>query len=339
MQARLREKGADIRLNNRALEFSYDESGKVNGVYAIDAFGDLVQYQAQVVVLATGGFANDDRRLTKWGFNLETLERIGTPGHFGDGVNMALAAGAAEFSGVCYLKYNRISHQVEVFGPQWSAFAFGGPMLWVNEDCDRFVDESCALVVENVITQSAPIHNQNGHCFSVFDQAIYDKQIAQYNPEAISDWGVDITEQMEKIIAEGDDVWRADTLAAVAEKAGLDAAALQAAVDDYNAKCAAGVDDLYGKKAEYLMPIAQGPFYICEIHECMEGPLGGVRTDRKFRPVLEKGGVMENVFVIGLDGIMLYRDVYPMDVPGSASAECLNGGRSAANQAHDLLRA
>ncbi|RDB57134.1 hypothetical protein C1879_07840 [Paraeggerthella hongkongensis] len=339
MQARLREKGADIRLNNRALEFSYDESGKVNGVYAIDAFGDLVQYQAQVVVLATGGFANDDRRLTKWGFNLETLERIGTPGHFGDGVNMALAAGAAEFSGVCYLKYNRISHQVEVFGPQWSAFAFGGPMLWVNEDCDRFVDESCALVVENVITQSAPIHNQNGHCFSVFDQAIYDKQIAQYNPEAISDWGVDITEQMEKIIAEGDDVWRADTLAAVAEKAGLDAAALQAAVDDYNAKCAAGVDDLYGKKAEYLTPIAQGPFYICEIHECMEGPLGGVRTDRKFRPVLEKGGVMENVFVIGLDGIMLYRDVYPMDVPGSASAECLNGGRSAANQAHDLLRA
>lgn len=201
------------------------------------------------------------------------------------------------------------------------------------------MDESCALVVENVITQSAPIHNQNGHCFSVFDQAIYDKQIAQYNPEAISDWGVDITEQMEKIIAEGDDVWRADTLAAVAEKAGLDAAALQAAVDDYNAKCAAGVDDLYGKKAEYLMPIAQGPFYICEIHECMEGPLGGVRTDRKFRPVLEKGGVMENVFVIGLDGIMLYRDVYPMDVPGSASAECLNGGRSAANQAHDLLRA
>ena len=101
MQARLREKGADIRLNNRALEFSYDDAGAVNGVYAIDAFGDLVQYQAQVVVLATGGFANDDRRLTKWGFNLRRLNFcIGTPGHFGDGVNMALAAGAAEFSGL-----------------------------------------------------------------------------------------------------------------------------------------------------------------------------------------------------------------------------------------------
>ena len=80
LQQQLRDAGADIRLNNRALEFSYDESGKVNGVYAIDAFGDLVQYEAKFVVLATGGFANDDKRLQKHGFNLETLERIGTPG-------------------------------------------------------------------------------------------------------------------------------------------------------------------------------------------------------------------------------------------------------------------
>ena len=57
LQQQLRDAGADIRLNNRALEFSYDESGKVNGVYAIDAFGDLVQYEAKFVVLATGGFA------------------------------------------------------------------------------------------------------------------------------------------------------------------------------------------------------------------------------------------------------------------------------------------
>ena len=109
--------------------------------------------------------------------------------------------------------------------------------------------------------------------------------------------------------------------------------------DDYNAKCAAGVDDIFGKEAAYLLPIETPPFYIGRIHECMEGPLGGVKTDRHFRPVLEQGGVMENVFVIGLDGIMLYRDVYPMDVPGSASAECLNGGRAAANQAHELLKA
>ena len=57
MQQKLRDAAADIRLNNRALEFSYDENGAINGVYAIDAFGDLVQYQAKAVIVATGGSA------------------------------------------------------------------------------------------------------------------------------------------------------------------------------------------------------------------------------------------------------------------------------------------
>ena len=288
--------------------------------------------------MATGGFADDDRRMTKWGFDLTTLERIGTPGHFGDGINMTIAAGAEEFNGVCYLKYNRISHQVEKFGAYWGAFAFGGPMLWVNQDCERFVDEGYVFRVGNAITQSAAVHGQNGVAYSIFDQAIYEKQLAD-NADAAAEWKVDLAEQMEAIIAAGDDVWRADTLAEAAEAAGLDAAALQAAVDEYNAKCAAGKDDLYGKDAQYLIAIQQGPFYIAKIHEAIEGPLGGVKTNRKFQPVLTDGGVLDNVWVIGLDGIMLYRDVYPIDVPGSASTECINGGRSAANQAHELVQA
>ncbi|MFR5828671.1 MAG: hypothetical protein ACLUE1_06260, partial [Adlercreutzia equolifaciens] len=96
--------------------------------------------------------------------------------------------------------------------------------------------------------------------YSIFDQAIYEKQLAD-NADAAAEWKVDLAEQMEAIIAAGDDVWRADTLAEAAEAAGLDAAALQAAVDEYNAKCAAGKDDLYGKDAQYLIAIQQGPFY------------------------------------------------------------------------------
>ena len=203
LQQQLRDAGADIRRQSARSSSANDENGKVNGVYAIDAFGDLVQYQAKFVVLATGGFANDDKRLSKHGFNLETLERIGTPGHFGDGVNMVLAAGAAEFTGVCYLKYNRISHQVEVFGPLWTEFCFGGSFLWVNQDCDRFVDESLVFRVENQITQSAPIHEQNGIAYTVFDQTIFEKQIADDKANA-DEWGVDVAAQWEKIIAEGD---------------------------------------------------------------------------------------------------------------------------------------
>ena len=101
--------------------FSYAEDGSVDGVYAQDAFGDIINYKATALILATGGFANDDKRLIRQGFVLEELERIGTPGHYGDAINMAITAGCSEYTGVCYLKYNRISHdfEVETFGPFW----------------------------------------------------------------------------------------------------------------------------------------------------------------------------------------------------------------------------
>ena len=62
------------------------EDGACTGV---QCEGDgVTDVKAKAVIVATGGFADDDRRMTKWGFDLTTLERIGTPGHFGDGINM-----------------------------------------------------------------------------------------------------------------------------------------------------------------------------------------------------------------------------------------------------------
>lgn len=334
-----RQQGVDIRLNNRGLEFSYNEGGKVDGVYAQDAFGDIVNYKARAVILATGGFANDPRRCVRYGFDLDELELVGTPGHYGDGINMAIAGGAAEYTGVCCLKYNRIGHDfsVETFGPFWSAFCFGGAFLWLNENCERFVDEACALEVGNTISQSAPIHLQpHTICYSIFDATVYQQQKDAWKDMA-DEWGDNLDEQMQGLIDAGDDVWVGDTLEEAAEKAGLDVDAFVSAVNEYNAACDAGEDDWFGKPVEYMAKIETAPFYITKIHPTMEGPLGGVKIDRTFRPVLDKGGVMENVFVIGLDSMMLYRDVYPMDVPGSASAECLNGGRVSANEAAKIV--
>lgn len=335
-----RQQGVDIRLNNRGLEFSYDADGKVDGVYAQDAFGDIVNYKARAIILATGGFANDPKRCVRYGFDLDELELVGAPGHYGDGINMAIAAGAAEYTGVCCLKYNRIGHDfnVETFGPLWSAFCFGGPFLWVNENCERFVDEACALEVGNTISQSAPIHLQpHTICYSVFDAAVCQSQKDDWKDMA-DEWNDSLDDQLQGLIDAGDDVWVGDTLEEVAEKAGLDADAFVAAVKEYNEACDAGEDEWFGKPAEYLAKIEKAPFYVTKIHPTMEGPLGGVKIDRTFRPVLDQGGVMENVFCIGLDSMMLYRDVYPMDVPGSASAECLNGGRVSANESHKVVQ-
>ena len=75
-------------------------------------------------------------------------------------------------------------------------------MLWVNQDCERFVDEGYVFRVGNAITQSAAVHGQNGVAYSIFDQAIYEKQLAD-NADAAAEWKVDLAEQMEAIIAAG----------------------------------------------------------------------------------------------------------------------------------------
>lgn len=339
MEAKARELGVDIRLNTRGLEFYYEDD-KINGVYAMDAFGDLVVFRAPAIIIATGGFANDDERLIKHGFDLNYLERIGTPGHWGDGVNMLLAAGASEFSGVCYLKYNRISHNFEVatFGPFYAAYCFGEGGIWINQDCERFVDETCAIQTCNNITLSHPIHNQAAHAYAIFDADILAGLTEQYADMA-AEWDTDLTAQWDMILEEEDDAWRADTLEELAEKAGLDPQQFVACIEEYNECCANGKDTWFGKDAKYLQPIVTPPFTCAVIHETMEGPLGGVVTNRNFQPELATGGYMENVFCAGLDGIMLYRDVYPMDVPGSASAECINMGRVSARQAAAIAAA
>lgn len=338
MEKYLRDREADIRLNTRALEFSYDEQGIVDGVYAQDMFGDIVKYAAKQVIIATGGFANDDRRIKRAGFDMGTLDRIGMPGHYGDGVNMAAAAGAKEFPGVCYLKYNCISRQVDTFGPFWGAYAFGGPFLWLNTKCERFVDESISYYVGNITSQTIPIHTQGGTCYSIWD-AKTNAEVLADNAQAAAefDGGRDLEAELAAIIESGDDIWVADTLEEACAQAGLDYALVQGQVDEYNGYCAAGHDMMFGKDAQYLKSIAEPPFYIALIHERMEGPLGGIVTNRNFQPVMENGSILPNVYVTGLDGIMLYRDVYPMDVPGSASAECIFSGRSAADQAHALV--
>jgi len=55
---------------------------------------------------------------------------------------------------------------------------------------------------------------------------------------------------------------QADTIEELAEKMGLNPAVIKQAVDDWNATCAAGVDNpLYAYKPEWLIPITEAPFY------------------------------------------------------------------------------
>lgn len=78
----------------------------------------------------------------------------------------------------------------------------------------------------------------------------------------ILEMGTDVYEIMEECVRTGNAL-KADTLEELAELAGMDPAVLAGTVERYNAACAAGVDEEFGKDPAFLFPVGEeGPYYL-----------------------------------------------------------------------------
>jgi fumarate reductase flavoprotein subunit len=90
-------------------------------------------------------------------------------------------------------------------------------------------------------------------------------------------------------MADAGKVFRADTVAALAEKAGINVERLLYTVENYNRDCAAGQDTAFGKAKDLLKPLRSAPFYAVRLRPAVIGVTGaGLRTDAEAR-VLDAG--------------------------------------------------
>ena len=122
----------------------------------------------------------------------------------------------------------------------------GGPVLWVNEDAERYTNENCGHFVPQCVGNA--VHTQSTS-YQVLSQEIVDYFMAANDyPELPAD--LDEAAQA----CPGENFYKADTIAELAEKQGLDAAALEATVARYNELCDKGEDDDYDKEAEFFIP-------------------------------------------------------------------------------------
>lgn len=168
--------------------------------------------------------------------------------------------------------------------------------------------------------------------YSVFDRAIAEAALG-----AAGD--AETLDKMDAAVADGTepDPVRAGTVAEAAEKAGLDAEALQASIDRYNELCAAGGDADFGKDAALMVPIQTAPFYVVKMNQYCLMSIGGIRCDANARVLTDKKQPVEGLYAVGTDGCMLYRNIYTINVGGTCNANNVNSGRAAANHAHTLI--
>lgn len=318
MKKKLAEYGVNLRLNTRARELVLDESGNVAGAYATDTYGDTIKINAKAVIVSTGGFGEDAARMGKLGIDLEDIRIIGTPGHYGDGVNMMIKAGGIEHGAPAFGCTNIIG-SAGPWGPIWDKLCWGGPCLWVDINGERFSDEACSTYTHNFELQNVPVRLAGGTCWSIMDKDVY---------EYMLDGDEECAQLWEEMIAKADDAYKADTLEELADKLEItDKAAFVDSVKRYNELVAAGKDEDFGKPANYLVPVDTPPFYGIHRHVRMSAICSGVDVNAKHECLTPEGEVIENLYAIGNCSGHFYGGIdYPLTVFGLSLGRCYTEG-------------
>ncbi len=327
MTARLDDYGVQVEYNTAAKQLIQDSSGQVTGVYAQNDSNEWIQVNAKAVILATGGFGANPELASKLGYQEQKIMSVASPYIDGSGHNMAIAAGAHDMAELAADNAGSIVHS---FGFSYDnlSFCMEPTVVWINEKCERFYKEDNCVV--NLSLANPPKWNQKD-AYILFDQAIFDAATADSD---FRDSGDSLPAVLENSLSEGaSDVWRADTLRELAEAAGLDPDQLESFVEDYNRMCANGYDELWEKDPQYMVPIETGPFYLCNPGIAMFCTVGGVCTNRNAQACTKNYDPIDGLYVVGVEGCMLYRNVYTIGTPGSCSGNSINTARVAVKHA------
>lgn len=210
--------------------------------------------------------------------------------------------------------------------------------IFVNLDGQRFMNEKYVLTHDK---GQLPFLDFSGAVFAAKKEwlnvpAFYvcDDTCIKSGPlgkaEADKDWTWAVTqgiyEWSDDNSAEIEAGWliKADTLEELAAKMTaktywggedrtVDAAALKATVERYNADCAAGVDP-YGRTAEKLKPIETPPFYAAELCPCGVYNVGGLKTNARSQTLDANDEPIPRLYSAGNVGHGTY--LSPLGVPG-----------------------
>jgi tricarballylate dehydrogenase len=311
--------GVEIHYETEAVDLVTDERGAVMGITARGRDGYLRTLHAPAVILACGGWQNNKALMSQYlGPNADDMPLI-APGlayNTGDGLRMATAVGggvAGQFDMVHGEPYDR-----RTTFPDAVVLSYPYGIL-VNGQAQRFIDEGQAPLDRTFEAFSYEIwRNQGNEAYLIGDQSMVNVPFYEL---------LNTTDKEPET---------ADTLGGLAEKLGLDPAALQATVAEYNAATGPQPFDpttMDGKattgitppKTNWAQPIERGPFVGYPLTCAVCFLFGGVRTDAQARVVSPSGAPIPGLYGAGEMTGVFYR-YYPV---GTSVLRGLTFGRIA----------
>jgi len=311
-----------------------DETGRVIGV---ETTAGLRVEARKGAVLTCGGYLHNATMkrdfLRTW-----PVYFYGNPGNTGDGVRMAQEVGA-DLWHMNQMIGRAIGNFTLEDGSDLSVMLFLNPPGYVITDRHgkRFADESTqANLLHGFYYHLLAYDPETGEtprnpCYWFFDERR--RKAGMLTLPSVGVHAVGIYRWSEDNQAEIDRGWIASgaTIAEAARAAGLaDPEGAEAEIAAYNAACASGTPDPFGRPAETMVPVDQGPFYCVRLYPGGSNTTGGPRRDAGARILDTRGAPIPGLYAAGELG-QATGMLYPSD--GSNLSEGFCFGQIAAESA------
>lgn len=272
--------GGEVLLEHTAQELLTD-NGRVTGVKGTTADGSTFTFLAKKgVILATGGFSANvkmrEEYNTHWATLDESIPTSNGPQATGDGIVMAESIGA-NLVGMEWIQM--LPTTVKSFTP-----AIDSTIL-VNKEGKRFVKEDGRRDEISKATLEQP----ETKYWRIVDAHVTEDMLN----------GVAYTGEVIDEMVDNQGVYKADSLAELAEMIGIPAAELQKTVDEFNGYVESnGKGDPTGRTL-FDQKIDKAPYYalvgLTKVHHTM----GGVEINTETQVLDKDGNVIEGLFAAG----------------------------------------
>ena len=300
------DRGIEPRLGWRARRLVVDD-GTVTGVEAETDEGTRTIGARKGVVIASGGFEwNED--LVRTFLRGPMTAPAGSPDNTGDGLEMAMAAGArlGNMRNAWWVPVIRVPGE-ELWGKPSVHLVLlertRPRSLMVNGQGVRFTNEAGNYNAMGGVLHAfdaSRFDYPNQPCWLIFDHGHKRRYDVAGCPP-----GDEVPEWMHT----------SDTVAGLAASIGVDPATLEATVARFNEHAARGEDPDFGRgESAYdtfngdqtlpgveatLGPLTEGPFHAVAIEAGALGTNGGPKTDTRCRVLSSEGGVIDGLYAAG----------------------------------------
>ena len=314
--------------------------------------GAHITVHAKAVAVCAGGFGGSPAKMREY-LGSPNFYLFGVYNNTGDGIDMLMDLGC--------VRCEETAPQVGEFCANSKVNYYAGCLQYINQcgflaldpnGC-RFTNEE--LFITSLLQKGGSAFRRAGHCYFVFTQADYDTLVSDglfglfdedyidtvmhSSAAALPRGWANFDAEMGRALQAGE-AFKADTLEELGELIGFEEDVYTQTIADYAVVAENEEDPVFGKPANLIRPLSEGPFYAVHAIPPIFGTYNGIKVDNKFRPLVGdvQRPTIKGLYVGGHDGGGELSYPYT-NFLGSCSSYALTSGMLIAEEVSEYLQA